>query len=245
MSNVKDETEDLPSGLYVVGTPIGNLGDFTRRAEQVLRQVDLILAEDTRHTRKLLSRYKISNRLVSCHRFNEASRESQLLEHLSAGRRVALVSDSGMPGISDPGGRTVRSCIEAGAPVFVVPGPSAMTSVLALSGWGGGAFIFEAFLSNRSAARQRRLKELVENTTPIVLYESPHRLLKLLQDIHDIMGDRPVFIGRELTKHFEETLYGTAAELLEQLANRSIKGECALVLGPIKIRAKEKNKYRN
>ncbi len=222
----------LSPGLYIVGTPIGNLGDITLRAIETLKSANLIVAEDTRHTRHLLDRYEIGTPTMSCHKFNEASRVDLVLGKIRGGQAVALVTDSGMPAISDPGSRVVAACHAAGLPVTVVPGPSAVPSALALSGFGGAGYLFEGFLSHKSAARERRLAELADCEVPVVLFESPYRLLKLMGEIGKILGDRPVFVAREMTKHFEEHLHGTAAEIAAKFGERTVKGELVVVIAP-------------
>lgn len=222
----------LKPGLYVVGTPIGNLQDVTFRAVAVLKEVHAIAAEDTRETRKLLERYDIHAPMLSCHKFNEASRVEQVVERIRQGDAVALVTDSGMPAVSDPGSRMVAACRAAGLYVTVVPGPSAVTAAVALSGFGGHGFLFEGFLSHKSAARRKRLEELLKSQQPVVLFESPHRLLKLLEELQDLAPARQVFIGREMTKHFEDLMWGTASELAARFAGRAVRGELVVVIAP-------------
>ena len=219
-------------GLYLVGTPIGHLQDITLRALEWLKGVHLVVAEDTRQTRKLLDRYGLQVPMASCHRFNEASRVAFILEKIRGGAAVALVTDSGMPAVSDPGSRVVAACREAGLPVTCAPGPSAVTTALALSGFGGSAFTFAGFLPRKSGARRRRMEELAARGEAVVLFESPHRLLRCLEELHEVLGPRPVFLGRELTKQFEETRVGTAADLRAAFAGRAVKGEAVLVLAP-------------
>jgi 16S rRNA (cytidine1402-2'-O)-methyltransferase len=227
----------MEPGLYIVGTPIGNLDDFSPRAIETLKQVDVILAEDTRHTRKLAERFSISTQLVSCHKFNEASRVDRVIADLSAGKTAALVSDSGMPGVSDPGGRLVKACRDQGVAVWVIPGPSAVTSAIALCGWGDQGFIFDGFLSNKSAARRNQLTRYAEEKRAVVLFESPHRILKFLLDVETTLGSRPVFVGRELTKKFEQSLSGTAKEVHAALEAGVSKGEFVIVIAPYDRRA--------
>lgn len=222
----------LRPGLYVVGTPIGNLEDITFRAVSILKAAHVVAAEDTRQTRKLLDRYGISTPMLSCHKFNEAARVEQIVARIRSGEAVALVTDSGMPAISDPGSRVVAACRQAGLYVTAVPGPSAVTAAVALSGFGGRGFVFEGFLSHKSAARRSRLGELLHGEAPVVLFESPHRLLKLLEELGDSAPARQVFIGRELTKHFEELLWGTPGELAQRFAGRAVKGELVVVVAP-------------
>ena len=220
-------------GLYIVGTPIGNLGDITLRAIETLKAANLIVAEDTRHTRILLDRYEIRTPTMSCHKFNEASRIELVLGRIRDGQAVALVTDSGMPAVSDPGSRVVAACHDAGLPVVVVPGPSSVTAALALSGFGGAGFLFEGFLSHKSAARERRLADLADSDVPVVLFESPYRLLKLLGEIEKVLGARRIFGAREMTKHFEECLRGTASEIAAAFGDRTVKGEIVVVIGPV------------
>lgn len=227
--------EGLAAGLYVVGTPIGNLEDITLRALKVLGRVSAVYAEDTRHTRVLLERYGIDKPLVSCHQFNERARLDELLERVRRGEAVALVSDAGMPGISDPGGLAAATVRRAGLPVRAVPGPTAVATAVAMSGAkGGGGYWFEGFLDNRTAARRRRLKELSALGAPVVFYESTHRILKLLDEVEEELGaERRLLVGRELTKAHEEWLEGTPGELRAHYASgHSHKGEFTVVLYP-------------
>ncbi len=222
----------LPAGLYLVGTPIGNLEDITLRALRILGEADVILAEDTRISRRLLDRHGIHRPLISCHRHNEAGRAEQVMRRIRQGEAVALISDSGMPGISDPGSRVAQACRRDGSPVTVVPGPSAVTSALALSGLGGGSFCFAGFLPHKSGARLRRLRELCARPEPVVLFESPFRFVKLLGEIESVMPRRRVFVARELTKVFEECREGTAAELRQAWTGRAVRGEFVVILSP-------------
>jgi len=222
----------MDAGLYIVGTPIGNLGDITLRALETLRGAGLIVAEDTRVTRTLLDRYEIQTPMMSCHKFNEASRVDLILGKVRSGIAVALVTDAGMPGVSDPGSRVAAACREAGLPVTVVPGPSSVTAAVALCGFAGAGFVFEGFLSHKSAARRRRLAECAPLEVPLVLFESPYRLVKLLEEIRDVLGPRRVFVARELTKKFEECRTGTPEELLAAFAGRTVKGELVVIIAP-------------
>jgi len=224
----------MEPGLYIVCTPIGNLGDITFRAVETLKSADLIIAEDTRHTRKLLVRYDITTHAMSYHKFNEASRIELVTTRIRDGAAVALVSDSGTPAISDPGSRVIRACREQGLFVTLIPGPSAVTAAVALSGMGGDTFRFEGFLSRKSATRKRRLAELADTKEPTVFFESPHRLIKLMNEIQEVLGPRNVFVARELTKQFEECLQGTPSEILAAFEKRNVKGELVVVLSPEK-----------
>ncbi len=228
----QDDQEALKVGLYVVGTPIGNLSDISIRALDTLRQVDAILAEDTRHTRKLLTRYEIATPMISCHKFNEAQRSQQIVHRIMSGAALALVSDAGMPGVSDPGARVVDACRAAGAPIYAVPGPSAITTAISLCGFAEGGFIFLGFLPNKSAARRRILAQWLPQELPIAVYESPYRAIKLITELAELAPNRQVFVGRELTKHYEQSLVGTPAEILAVFEQRSTKGEWVIVIGP-------------
>jgi 16S rRNA (cytidine1402-2'-O)-methyltransferase len=222
----------MEAGFYLVGTPIGNLEDMSYRAVRTLSEVDLILAEDTRVSGVLLRHYDIRTPLKSCHGFNERSRVDEILEVLSQGKSVALISDAGMPVISDPGGRMVRAVREAGYPVTAVPGPTAAATALALSGWGENGWLFQGFVPNKSAGRRRLLETLRDEPRTVVLYESTHRIRKLLSDLQEIHPERSVFIGRELTKKFETCVEGAPEELAAFFETHSIKGEFVVILGP-------------
>ena len=229
-----DHPAPLPPGLYLVGTPIGNLEDITLRALRVLRTATCILAEDTRHTRPLLDRYAIHTPLLSLHKWNERARESEILNRIQSGQSLALVTDAGMPGISDPGARTAAAVRDAGLPVTVIPGPSAVTSAIALCGCSSTpSFRFEGFLDHKTATRRRRLRELADEPCPIVFYESTHRILKLLDEVEEELGpDRRLFIARELTKKFEETLLAPPPALRTHYKTHSLKGEFVVILLP-------------
>ncbi len=229
----------MKAGLYLVGTPIGNLEDMSARGLQTLREADVILAEDTRHTRILLDRYRIRGDLVSCHQFNEAARCQRVVDRALAGGAVALVTNAGMPGVSDPGARVVRACRAAGVPVTAIPGPSSVTTALALSGYVTGGFLCEGFLPRRSGARRKRIEALSGEPLPVVILESPYRCLALLAELNAVMPERDLFLGRELTKLHEECLSGTVGELFRLLSGRhgragapALRGELVLVLGP-------------
>jgi 16S rRNA (cytidine1402-2'-O)-methyltransferase len=222
----------MEPGLYIVGTPIGNLQDITLRALETLKSVDIILAEDTRVTRRLLDRHGIATPMLSYHKFNESQRLDEILSRIRAGQKLALVTDAGMPGVSDPGARVVTACRENGLRVWVIPGPSAVTSAVALSGMAAGGFIFAGFLPHKSGARKRRLAEVANGDLPVVLYESPYRLLKLMGEIEEVLGLRRVFVAREITKMFEEGLCGTPTEIRDSFAKRAVKGELVVVIEP-------------
>ena len=221
----------MPSGtLYIVATPIGNLEDITLRALRILKTVDLIAAEDTRHTRKLLTHYDIATPLTSYHDHSESTKAPALVETLLAGKNMALVSDAGTPCISDPGYRLVKSAAEVDIPIVPVPGPSMLTALMSVGGLPTDRFAFEGFLPAKPAQRQRALRELCHEERPLIFYESPHRLLRTLADLEQIFGDRRVVVGRELTKQFEEILRGPVSVVLSAFHNRPVKGEVALVV---------------
>ncbi len=223
----------MDAGLYIVGTPIGNLSDLSIRALETLKEANLIVAEDTRHTRRLTSRYEITTRLMSCHKFNEVQRAEQIIERIQNGEAIAMVTDSGMPGISDPGARVVALCREAAVMITSIPGPAAVTTAVSLSGFGEKGFIFAGFLPHKSGGRKRDLLKWVEADLPVVFYESPYRLFKLLGEIEEHLGaERIVFAGRELTKKFEELTTGTAAEIRAAYEGRNVKGECVVIVQP-------------
>jgi 16S rRNA (cytidine1402-2'-O)-methyltransferase len=216
--------------LYVVATPIGNLQDITFRAIDTLKSAGLIACEDTRHTKKLLSHYAINTPTTSYFEYNKIQKGEQLLKMLKEGRDIALVSDSGTPGISDPGFNIVRLAIENGIQVTVIPGPSAIIAGIVLSGMPTDSFVFEGFLSPKPGKRRNELKALSQETRTIVIYESPHRLLKTLKDILDVMGDRDIAVMRELTKVFEETLRLKASEMAEHFTKNPPRGEFIIAI---------------
>lgn len=217
--------------LYVVATPIGNLEDITLRALRVLKEVALIAAEDTRHTRKLLERYEIATPLTSFHQHTRTNKRHALIQRLLSGDSVALVTDAGTPGISDPGTVLVAEAHEAGIPVVPVPGPSALTALLSVSGLPAHRFRFEGFVPRKEGARRQFFESLREADLTVVLYESPHRLLKTLQTAHEVLGERPVVIGRELTKQFEEIFRGTLGDALAHWQATPPKGEFVIAIG--------------
>jgi 16S rRNA (cytidine1402-2'-O)-methyltransferase len=216
--------------LFLVGTPIGNLGDLTERARETLADADLVAAEDTRRTGRLLSHLGIEARMISLFEGNERERTERLMDELRGGARVALVSDAGMPSVSDPGFRLVRACAEEGIDVTVVPGPSAVTAALAVSGLPTDRWVFEGFLPRRAAERRARLRELTDERRTVVLFESPRRLVATLREVLEELGDRGVAVARELTKLHEEVLRGRVSEVLESLDGAEPKGEVVLVL---------------
>lgn len=215
--------------LYVVSTPIGNLGDITRRALEILQQVDLIAAEDTRRTRILLNHYSIETRLTSYNSYNKMARGRDILRQLSEGRQVALVSDAGTPGVSDPLFHLLKDALEAGIGVEAAPGPSALLSALVVSGLPCDRFFFEGFLP-RKKGRKTRLQWLADLQCTVVLFESPQRLGRTLEDIRTVFGNRRAVIAREMTKLHEETLRGPLEELIAGHAGRKWKGEITLIV---------------
>ena len=221
-----------PSGLYVVATPIGNLEDMTLRAIRTLTGVDLIAAEDTRHTSRLLAHYRIRTPLISCHEHNEQQRTPQLIDKIRAGSAVALVSDAGTPSVSDPGFRLVRAVIENGLDVYPIPGVSAVVTALSASGLPTDSFVFVGFVPKKKGRRMDILRSLAGDQRTLVFYESPRRVRGLLEDIHSLMGDRPAVLAREMTKLHEEFLRGHLTDVQTELADRpEVKGECTLLIG--------------
>jgi len=216
--------------LYLVATPIGNLEDITLRAIRTLRECDVVAAEDTRHSGQLLKHLGISKPLLSYFQFNEARRSEEILERLKRGEKVALVTDAGTPGISDPGERVVKAASAAGFRVESVPGPCALVAALTASGLATDEFHFIGFLPHKSGQRRKQLERLREFSGTLVLYESPYRVGKLLGELKEIFPQRQVVLARELTKKFEEFLRGTAAELLALLEKRSVKGEFVVMV---------------
>ena len=240
---LKVYTDFIVASLYIVGTPIGNLGDITLRALETFKAADVIACEDTRHTLELLTHFGIRKPLVSCRAQNEEKSAEKIVGLLKNGKNVAYASDAGTPGISDPGALLAGIVRDAGFAVVPVPGPSALTALVSVAGAGGKTLVFEGFLSPSPGKRRRRLKELLSSGDAVILYESPFRLLKLLGDLADIDSERRIVIGRELTKLHEEIIDGTAAELRDEFASReSIKGECAVfVSGVKKIKLSDKS----
>jgi 16S rRNA (cytidine1402-2'-O)-methyltransferase len=221
----------LPGKLYLCATPIGNLKDITVRVLDTLKEVDIIAAEDTRHTRKLLTHYGIKKPLISFHDQNEIKALPRLIEELRRGKKVAQVSDAGMPGIADPGHRLIKACVEAGIDVEILPGPSASLTAAVLSAFPTDDIRFLGYLPKKAGPRRRLLEEVKAGPSTLVFYESPRRILETLSDLASTLDDRRVFIARELTKLFEEHLRGTAVELAARLSERpEIKGEIVLVV---------------
>jgi len=221
-----------PGTLYLVATPIGNLEDITLRALRVLRECDVVAAEDTRRSGQLLKHFGISKPLLSYFQFNEAKRSEEILERLKLGEKVALVTDAGSPGISDPGERVVKAALGAGLRVEAVPGPCALVAAVTASGLPADEFHFIGFLPHKSGQRRKQLESLLGFTGTLVLYESPYRVEKLLGELAEVFPDREVVLARELTKKFEEFLRGTPTELLNLSRARSLKGEFVVLVAP-------------
>lgn len=220
----------MPGTLYLVATPIGNLADITHRAVQILKDVDLIACEDTRHTHKLLQHYGITTKTVSYHEHNEQQRTIQLIDLLKKGSDVAVVSDAGTPSISDPGFRIVRAAIESDVPVVPVPGPSALISALVAAGLPTDEFFFAGFLPARSNARRARLNELRLVPGTLIFYEAPHRLAVALKDAYEILGEREAVVARELTKLHEEIRRGRLSELTKHYNEQDVRGEIVILI---------------
>ena len=220
-----------PSTLYLVATPIGNLEDITLRGLRVLRECDVVAAEDTRHSGQLLKHFGISKPLLSYFEFNEARRSEEIIERLRRGEKVVLVTDAGSPGISDPGERVVKAAIAAGFRVEAVPGACALVAALTASGLPTDEFHFVGFLPHKSGQRRKKLQSLKTAPGTLVLYESPYRIEKLMGELAEVFPEREVVLARELTKKFEEFLRGKPAELLALAGKRSLKGEFVVMVG--------------
>ncbi|MFP4661619.1 MAG: 16S rRNA (cytidine(1402)-2'-O)-methyltransferase [Halanaerobiales bacterium] len=216
--------------LYIVGTPIGNLEDITYRALKVLKGVDLIAAEDTRRTIKLLNYYEIKKQLESYHEHNEKEKAERLISLLKSGKSIAVVSDAGMPGVSDPGLELVKLAIDENIEIIPVPGPTAAINALVVSGMDTASFVFEGFLNRKGREREEQLERLKGEKRTIIIYESPYRLKETLRDLADIMGNRKIAIVREISKLHEEKIYGNTDNILAKMDGREIKGEIVLVI---------------
>jgi len=219
--------------LYIIPTPIGNLGDMTLRAIEMMRFVDLLLTEDTRNTRKLLSHFKIQTTSISYHSFSEKKKLDSIIQLLKNGKNIGLVSDAGMPGISDPGPTLITTCHDNGIPVRVLPGPTAGITALVASGFKLEGHLFEGFLPREEGKRKERLNELALFGGAIVLYEAPHRIVEMMSNIATIMPERKVHIARELTKLFEEHIRGNASDVHKKLSESESRGEYAIILAPL------------
>ena len=216
--------------LYLCATPIGNLGDITFRVVRILKEADLIAAEDTRNSLRLLNHFEIKTPMTSYHEYNKIEKGHQLVEKMLGGLTVALITDAGTPGISDPGEELVKMCLEAGIPVSSVPGPAACITALTMSGLSTRRFAFEAFLPSDKKEKQAVLEELKTETRTIVLYEAPHRLLRTLQELYDTLGERRITVCRELTKKHETAFQTTLNGAIDWYSANEPRGECVLVL---------------
>jgi 16S rRNA (cytidine1402-2'-O)-methyltransferase len=237
--------EPRPGTLYLVGTPIGNLEDLSPRAQRILGAVDLIAAEDTRHTQGLLTRFGLRRPMASYHDHNKERRTPELIGRLRSGESVAIVSDAGSPGISDPAFTLVRAAVAEGVPVVPVPGPSSALCALEVSGLPTDRFAFEGFLPRRAARRRRRIEELRPDPRTLIFFESPHRLKEALRDLAETLGERPASLSRELTKKFEETRRGTLRSLLAWVEQEPPRGEFVLVVGGAAAEDGEEDREEN
>lgn len=230
-TNIAKIKVKMQNKLFIVATPIGNLEDITLRAIKILKNVDIIACEDTRHTKILLNAYNINKPMVSFYSYNQIKKADYLITELKNGKNIALVSDAGMPGISDPGYVIIKEAIKNEINLEVIPGASALITALVASGKPTNKFVFEGFLSNKSSQRRKRLEELKKEPRTVVIYESPHRLLKLIQDIIDIMGDdKEIVCAREMTKKYEEIIRCKAIKMLEIFNKNLPRGEFVIVL---------------
>ncbi len=225
-------TQKETGTLYIIATPIGNLEDITLRAINTMKMVDIIAAEDTRHTKKLLNHLGIHTPLISYYRENETERSNEIIKRLESGQNIGLVSDAGTPAISDPGGIVVRQAHRKNISVVPLPGPSALTAAISSSGLSDSGFLFAGFLPSKKKQRRNILSSLTNSQYPIVLYESPRRMVNLLEDALELFGNRNAFWARELTKRFEELQDDTLQGLLEKCKNRKIRGESVLIISP-------------
>lgn len=221
--------EVINGALYVVATPIGNLEDITLRALRILKSVDIIAAEDTRKTRILLNHYGIQKELLSYYQFNESKRIPEIINILKSGKSVAVVSDAGTPGISDPAYRLVKKAVEEKIRIIPIPGASAFLAALVVSGLPTDSFVFEGFLPHKKG-RKTKLEKIKSETRTIILYESPHRILKTLYEILEIIGNRKITIAREITKMFEQVIYGKVSDVIKHLESKTIQGEFVIIL---------------
>ncbi len=229
-SNMNKSTDTKKGVLYIVATPIGNLEDISLRAIRILKEVDLIAAEDTRHTKKLLNKHEIATPLISLHEHNEKEKSSLVISKISSGMNVAYVSDAGTPCISDPGYYLISLAQIQNIRIIPIPGASAVITALSASGFSADNFVFYGFLPARENKRRKFLESLINEKKTIVFYESPQRLSDSLQDMYDILGDRRIAVARELTKIFEEIIRGNISELIEKIGKNKVKGEITLIL---------------
>jgi 16S rRNA (cytidine1402-2'-O)-methyltransferase len=226
---IKMDKQNLSGTLYIVATPIGNLEDITFRAVKVLKQVNLIAAEDTRHSKRLLNHYDIDSKLVSCHEHNEVNKTPQLIEHLKKGHDIALISDAGTPSISDPGYKLVSAVAKEGINIIPIPGCSAAIAGLSVSGLPTDSFVFLGFLPKKQQKQKQALEAIINQSATLIFYESPRRIKNLIATMVNILGDRKAFLAREITKLHEEYIRGNLSEILKALEGKEvIKGECSL-----------------
>jgi len=234
--------------LTLCATPIGNLEDITFRAIETLKSVDMIAAEDTRISIKLLNHYKIKTPMTSYHEHNKVEKGKQLIERMKRGESIALISDAGTPGISDPGEELVRMCYEEGIKVTSLPGPSACITALSMSGQSTRRFVFEGFLPVKKKERQKRLEAMKEETRTLVVYEAPHRLIKTLKELNAVLGNREVSVCREITKRYETVVRAKAQEAISHFEERPPKGECVIVIAgrePEEIQQEEQERWKS
>jgi len=222
--------EPLLPGLYIVSTPIGNLKDITLRALDTLKNVDLIACEDTRHTGLLLNHYNIKNKLTSFHEYNKKERTPEIISLLKQGKSVALVSDAGTPGISDPGYYLIREAIKENLTIIPIPGPSALLAALVISGLPSDRFVFEGFLQKREGRKHKKLESLKTESRTMIFYDSPFRILYSLHDMLEVFGDRNIVLVRELTKKFETVIRGKISGIIKELEEKKPKGEIVLII---------------
>lgn len=230
---------------YLVGTPIGNLEDMTYRAVRILGEVDLIAAEDTRNTVKLLNHFSIKNKMISYHQHNERERSGMIIEQLNAGKSIAVVSDAGMPCISDPGYEIVKRCISEEIPLIAIPGPSALLGALVVSGLNTREFYFGGFISQNNKERRSQFLNLRLKNETIIIYESPHKLNKTLKDIQNELGERKIAVVRELTKKYEEVIRGDISQAIEHFDLNEPKGEFVIVIEGLPKEDKDINDWEN
>ncbi len=231
--------------IYLVGTPIGNLKDITLRAIETLKMVDIILAEDTRQTLKLLNHLQISKPMISYHRHNEENKIGEVKSLLDEGKKIALVSDAGMPRISDPGEALVETLIDEGYAIEVIPGVTAVTTAIAYTNFDSSTFVFEGFLPMRPTRRREKLEKLKYETRTIVFYEAPHKLLATLKDLYKFLGERQICVARELTKLHEECRYSTLSKQIDIVSDEGIKGEIVLIVKGNELGDEEKKKQED
>jgi 16S rRNA (cytidine1402-2'-O)-methyltransferase len=235
LSHRKEEPEK--GVLYIVGTPIGNLNDMSQRALNILKNVDLVACEDTRQTKKIMNKFNISNKLISFNKHNSLNKIPKILEEMKEGKSVALVSDAGMPGICDPGEDIVKAAKNNGFDVICIPGPCAVITALVSSGMSSSSFIFEGFLPKKKTDRERILLEISKNKKTTILFEAPHRLMRLLKELSEFCGkDREILVARELTKKYEEHIGNNIEKVISFFAEKEIIGEITIVIEGIKIK---------